>query len=136
MTLTDLFSSLGAKLANQRWAWGGARDDGTIVLRAWQDEIHLIDGRYRARLTHHKLFVNDPDNLGFVERLRHVQLIEDGAEAFVVICKATDPKKMPRSIESFNSDFVYSGREVIKDEAGDSWLVCRQKLDVSEIRSS
>ena len=76
MTLTDLFSSLGAKLANQRWAQGGARDDGTIVLRAWQDEIHLIDGRYRARLTYHKLFVNDPDNLGFVLRWFKVKIMQ------------------------------------------------------------
>jgi hypothetical protein len=99
LSLTEMFASLGAPLANQRWSWGAERqNDGAVFLRVWQDESRKLDGRRSVRLTANAFFAEKPDNLGNAERLRHVELIRSGRPAYLVMCVAVDPKVEPRTI--------------------------------------
>ena len=46
MSISGLFTLLGAPLANNRWSWGSQRaSDGAVFLRVWQDLKFDKDGR-------------------------------------------------------------------------------------------
>ena len=121
MSLTEFFKRIDAPLANSRWSWGGVRPDGAIVLRAWQDEVKRIDDVMYVRVTHHAAFEGDEDNLGFRERLKHVEAIQNGAPGFVVMCLAKDSRAVPRSIKSFNKSDVFVGGRLLEKD-GDFFL--------------
>jgi hypothetical protein len=71
MTLTGLFASLGAPLANQRWSWGAVRPtDGAVILRVWQDEGRKIDGAAFTQITFMGPSEASASNLGYAERLK------------------------------------------------------------------
>lgn len=79
MNLTELFAYLGARLANNRWSWGAVRQaDGAVFLRVWQDEWQRVDGLCAVRITDNRNFADVPDNLGYAERLRHIDLLRGG----------------------------------------------------------
>jgi hypothetical protein len=86
MSITTLFEKLGAPLANSRWSWGGVREDGSVVLRVWQNDARRMDGVPHVRLTHHAAFVGREDNLGYQERLQQLARARDGAPYFMVMC--------------------------------------------------
>ena len=130
MTITQLFDKLNAPLANKRWSWGSIRNfDGAVILRVWQDEKIKIDGRYFMRITHHKSYVGSEGNEGYKERNRHAGLVQNGSKCYMVMCIANDPKETPRKIQSFNSDDIFVGGEVVMRD-GDTWVEFADRIPI------
>lgn len=100
MTLTDLFGHLGAPLSHHRWSWGAVRpEDGAVFVRVWQDEQRRIDGAWFTQVTYCGFSNDNPSNLlGYMERLKHVELVRDGAPSYMVMCKARDIRASTREL--------------------------------------
>jgi len=135
MTNKAFFERLGAPLANPRWSWGAERkEDGTVFLRVWQDECKKIDGKFFMRLTANEYFEkNDPANLGYQERLRHIGLVENGAMAYMTICEAKDVSAIPRSVKKYNDKEVFLGGLLI-DRNGDKWLELKGRFPIKDVQ--
>lgn len=130
MSITALFEKLGAPLANSRWSWGGVREDGSVVLRVWQNETKRIGGRLHMRLTHQEIFVGREDNLGYQERNRHAEQIRAGARCYMVMCEPKSTQTEPREIKDFNEREVFVAGEVVEHE-GDLWAPLAARLDIN-----
>jgi hypothetical protein len=136
MTLSDLFAYLGAPLANMRWSWGAVRaTDSAVFLRVWQDEGQKIDGRYFTRISANAYFLaNEPKNLGYMERSRHIDLIRGGARSYMIMCRGRDIEGSPREIVGFDDSEVFVGGELIELE-GESWLQRVGRKPRAELRA-
>lgn len=125
MSLTSFFESIGAPLANSRWSWGAVRTDGTVVLRVWQDRTARRHGKFLVQVTHLEKYGDGRglDNLGYAERMKHVELIRKGARAYLVMCLAKDPSvhHAPREIKSFNSKELFVGGSLHAMD-GETWI--------------
>ena len=97
------------------------RPDGSVVLRAWQDQVFRKDNKTFIRLTKHSAFEDSPDNLGYKERIEHLKKVEGGSKCFLVMCRAVDTRNKPREIASFNSEDIFVGGELLSHE-GDQWI--------------
>lgn len=129
VSISELFDQVGAPLANIRWSWGGVRQDGAVVLRVWQNESRTINGRTHIQITHHQAFVGKEDDLGYQERLRHIEQIRTGAACYLVMCEPRSTQEVPRVIKQFNErEFFRAGDLVAED--GDYWapLVSREPI--------
>jgi len=135
MSLSALFNSLGAPLHNNRWSWGAIRkEDCAVFLRVWQDETKIFNDKRFMRITANEYFQNnDPNNLGYQERLSQIEQIRNGAKSYMIVCVAEDTNAIPRSITSFNSNEVFEGGELIT-EAGDVWLEFGKRLAVQLVK--
>lgn len=133
MSITSLFERLNAPLANSRWSWGGI-DPSTnrVFLRAWQDQTVLIGSARFVRLAHHSAYADDKDNLGYRERLRHLEAARGSHETYVVMCRARDPKSRPREIASHNDREVFRIGRII-DRDGDEWGEITGRVQVSAL---
>lgn len=132
MSLTDLFNKLDAPLANRRWSWGGTRKDGTVFLRVWQDRKKKIDGKWHMMVTHHAAYKDDPESLGYQERLRHVKAVKAGVPCYMVMCLAKCPEDRPRQIKSYDKKDVFLGGDCREFE-GDTWLELRERVSIKSI---
>lgn len=134
MTLSEFFEKLGAPLANVRWSWGSMRSDGTVVLRVWQDRTQKIDGVRYVQLTHLEKYGDGRgrDNLGYSERLSHVENIRAGAKTLLVMCSVEEPKASPRKIKSFNQSDVFVGGKVIEIDR-DTWIELADRVPIASI---
>ena len=134
MVLSKFFEKLGAPLANVRWSWGGVRPDGAVVLRVWQDRTVKHNDALYVQLTHLEKYGDDrgTDNLGYSERLKHVQLLRRGAKSYLVMCLAKDPNTSPRAIKSFNRDDVFVGGRLTEIN-GDTWIELADRVPVKSI---
>lgn len=132
MPISEFFKSLGARLVNIQWSWGSISPDGTVFLRAWQDECFVRDRKTFIRLVNHAAYADDRSNLGYPERLRHLAAINNGAEAYVVMLKAVDPAAQPRAIASYNDRDVFRLGEIINSE-GDQWGELAARVPASSI---
>lgn len=121
MSIRQLFERIGAPLANNRWSWGAVRRDGAVVLRVWQNENKRINGRTHIQLTHHEFFVGNERDLGFQERLRHIEKIRNGATCYMVMCEPRDPKEVPCVIKKFNARELFIAGGIVELE-GDLWV--------------
>ncbi|MFK4794239.1 hypothetical protein [Sphingobium sp. ZW T5_29] len=127
------FTSLNAPLRNSRWSWGAEREDGVIILRVWQDQRRAVDGRYFVRLTHHEAYADDPDNLGYRERVGHVERIRGGATAYAVMCTPRDKEARPRKVGSFDRrELIVIGE--LMDIDGNVWGEIAHRLPVSKVK--
>jgi hypothetical protein len=134
MTITDFFSSLGAPLTNQRWSWGAVRpSDGTVFLRVWQDEERKVGGAWFTKITFTEFFKSNPGNLGYLERLKHVDLLRAGARSGMVMCKARDVHASVRTVASFDRNDMFEGGRLVEIE-GDCWLERAARRPVSNFR--
>ena len=135
MSQKGLFERLGAPLVNARWSWGAIRaTDRAVFLRVWQDEIRRIDARLFMRITANEYFQNnDPTNLGWQERLRHVALLRAGAVSYMIMCVARDVNAIPREVQSFNRDELFQGGQLI-DLDGDTWLELGGRVRVRDVQ--
>jgi len=134
VALSELFASLGAPLANQRWSWGSVRkSDSAVFLRVWQDEGRKVGGRWLTQVSFNEFFKRDPSNLGYVERLKHLELIRNGSLSYMIMCLARDPEANPRSVKSFDRDTVFVGGQ-IEEIDGDMWLERADRLPVGQVR--
>jgi len=115
-----IFERVGAPLHNIMWSWGAMRADGTVFLRAWQDETRDVDGLRYVRLVNHGAYQTDGDNLGYRERLTHLAALHAGGTGYVIICRAKDTSAQPRSIASVNGQDAFR-LGAIKLIDGDEW---------------
>lgn len=122
MTLPDLFAYLGAPLANPRWSWGAVRPaDGAVFLRVWQDEQRKIAGAGFSQVTFDHFFNDNPSNLGYIERLKHVERVRNGASSYLLMCLARDVHASPREVASFDRNDIFVGGRLVEAE-GNYWL--------------
>ena len=133
MNMSDLFKRVGAPLKNTRWSWGAVSENGDVFLRIWSDQFRQADDKRVVRVTHHAAFANDPENLGYKERLEHVALIAGGARSFCFLCKAIDPNAHPRRLASFDERTLFVGGILIQ-ESEDSWLEVTQRIKIGELK--
>jgi hypothetical protein len=106
MTMKELFETLGAPLNNFRWSWGAVRErDGVVFLRVWQHQVRMHNGSRLVELTRG----DAPLKLGRRERLKHIDLIHNGARCYLIMCVAENPSATPRSVRSFNAREVFLG---------------------------
>jgi hypothetical protein len=136
MTLSDLFAYLGAPLTNMRWSWGSVREtDEAVFLRVWQDEGGKIDGRYFTRISSNTYYMaNEPTNLGYMERLRHIELIRRGAKSYMIMCRGREIEGSPTEIVGFDDNELFVGGELIEID-GESWLQRVGRQTRAELRS-
>jgi hypothetical protein len=134
MSLSTFFTKLGAPLANVRWSWGSVRPDGSVVLRVWQDRTKKFDDKLCVQLTHLEKYGDGrgADNLGYSERLEHLQLIRNGAKAILVMCLAKDPTASPREILSFNKEDVFIGGS-LRNVDGDTWIELASRVPIKSV---
>ncbi len=121
MSRSKLFEKLGAPLRNPRWSWGAVSESGDVYLAVWTDQFRRMKEKNFVRLTHNKISGNKPRNLGYLERLEHVALIEKGAKSYCVLCTVKDESETPRRMQDFNRKELLVGGELIKYD-GDWWL--------------
>lgn len=131
MSITAMFERLGAPLNNSRWSWGGVRQDGSVVLRVWQNEAKRIEGKMYIQLTHYAEFVGKEDNYGYQERLRHVSQIHSGARCYMVMCESQKPISVPRKIKGFDKDVLIAGG--IIEHKGDWWVPIADRKSVAQV---
>ena len=133
MSISSLFAKLGAALHNPRWSWGAVRaSDGAVFLRVWQDR-KVVNNRIPVMMiTHHEKFADDSENLGYQERLKHVELIRLGAKCYMVMCVAENPSASPRNIKSFNDKEVFIGGDLCEMD-GDTWVKVKERVPISDI---
>ena len=133
MSISEYFRRLGAPLVNHMWSWGAMRaPDGAVFLRVWQDRERKIDGRWYTMLTHREKFAADPGNLGWQERLRHVERLREGARCYLVICEAKDVDASPRSIRSFNDQELFVGGKLVEIDS-DWWIERAGRVTAREL---
>jgi len=136
MSMSEYFRRLGAPLVNHMWSWGAVRaSDGAVFLRVWQDREQKIDGRWYTMLTHHEKFEDDPGNLGWQERLSHVELVRQGAKCYLVMCEAKDVSASPRSVRSFNDRELFIGGKCVEID-GDWWIERVGRLPAREVMAT
>jgi hypothetical protein len=112
MNLTNFFKEIDAPLKNSRWSWGSVREDGSIVLRVWQDRKIKHKGSLYMQLSHQEKYGGSSDNLGYRERLEHIRLIQSGKKCYMVMCLAKNTKSTPREIKSFNRSDLFLGGDL------------------------
>ncbi len=133
MTQTELFKKLGAPLASVGRSWGAIRpSDGAVFLRVWQDRKQKLDGCWYMRLTDREADRHETTSFGLQERLKHVELVRQGAPCYLVMCLAKDPDATPRETQSFNSREVFVGGEVVEIE-GDFWVQIAERVSIRSV---
>ena len=130
---TQHFRNLGAPLKNARWSWGAQRADGTVILRAWDDEIEVKDGKRHIRLTNRRVYDGGP-HPGYRERLRHIDAIRRGADGYVVVCHAKDRTPGNRRLQSFD-DRTLMPIASIRERAGDHWAELGEGIPAKQLPS-
>lgn len=113
LTITKFFEDLGAPLTNQQWSWGAVRDDGTVFLRVFDDEVTSNDtGTYALlispehRESHH----------GMLERMQQLERVRAGALCYLIVLTAVEAMSRPRKILYFNHhELLIAGNIVERD---------------------
>jgi hypothetical protein len=121
MSLSGFFEHLGAPLNNIRWSWGSQRArDGAVFLRVWSDHQRREgDGRRYMMLDSS---TPGPDrvrtnNLGYEERLHHIEAIRAGALSYMIVCDPNEPYGVPkRTIRNFDERTLLVGGPVVQIE--------------------
>ncbi len=132
MSLTGLFKKIDAPLANQRWSWGSTRPDGSVVLRVWQDRKEKINDKWHMMVAHHEWYTDNEKNLGYQERLAHIEAIKSGAKCYMVMCLAKDPEASPRTIKSFNGKDIFVGGNIIEHN-GNTYIELADRHAINKI---
>ena len=92
---------LGANLRNSRWSWGAVDPiTNRIFLRVWKDKI-------KKHKNGERIVVGNKNRVGrsngHIERMRHLELIKNGAESYGVVCIDNNPSpEKNRVISSFD----------------------------------
>jgi len=135
MSITNFFGRLGAPLKNPMWSWGSEAPSGVIFLRVWQNEIEFIDGKLCVRLTDRHLF-EGKKNLGYNERLSHIERIRQGAPVYCVFCEmksqptGDESKQLQKfAIKTFIKTHLFPGTHLVEHD-GEVWLEFGPRLPV------
>ena len=103
-----------------------------VFLRAWQDQTLIKEGKRYVRLAHHSRYAENLENLGYRERVRHLDTLRNSHSGYVVMCKAKDPLAKPRAIGSFNEREVFQIGEIVEFD-GDDWGEVKGRIPVREL---
>jgi hypothetical protein len=103
-----------------------------VFLRVWQDRTRKYEGRLYVKATHTQNFINDVDNLGHQERLRHFERIRQGAPCYLVMCQAEDDVSEVRKVKDFDEDYVRPGGELLELD-GDWWIELLPRVAVQKV---
>lgn len=127
----DAFARRGVKLHNERWSWGGVRDDGTLVLQVWADDFKKDDsGLWVVQIGYPD--GDDPSvtnyersRPGSRERERQIEEIKAGSRTDVelLVGHAVDPKASPRQTEGIDAGRVGIGGRLV-EIGGGAWIEC------------
>lgn len=109
MMISKFFSLLGAPLKNTRWSWGAVRHDGTVILKAAQQDFQ------RDLLWVANVLPNDSD-LGDTERLEHTKLAMRGARCYAVSCEVVQDKNGVDKVASFGRDQLLQIGEFFEED--------------------
>ena len=112
MSISEFFKRLGAPLHNIVWSWGAVAEDGTVILRCWSHEVRIVEEKYQY------IVLDDAYSRragGYSERVRHLQLISDKAEARIVIVTHVDAKNPQGKIGHFNSGALMKVTRLFKE---------------------
>lgn len=121
MTMTEFFRDvLQAPLRNHRQSWGAVAEDGRIVfLRAWTDRVETIQGRKCVQVLRPGW---QPTRFGYGERERHLELVRQGAECFVVMCDPVSPTDTAsRAVKCCHMHAMFRGGALVED-GGVLWM--------------
>lgn len=135
----EIFEYLGAPLKNQRTSWGSIRPDGTIFLRVWIDERMKVGEKFHWQLTKYRCFLQDKrNNVGWKERLEHIELINKGAQCYLVVVNPTkDPKVIAdcadRELGLPMQDRGYKVENLYKDNEGDYWAEVSEPIEYEDM---
>lgn len=132
MNITELFKKVGAPLNNHVWSWGAVRHDGAVFLRVWQDKKTKIDDKWCMLLDDHNMHGHEKNNLGYNERVEHVELIKDGAQCYMVMCLAEDVAAARRDIRSFNRNDIFVGGKLI-EKGGNVFIELVDRVPVKDV---
>jgi hypothetical protein len=136
-SITDYFRRLNAPLLNSRWSWGSVREeDQALFLRVWGDQSITQGASRYYRLTAYSAFESKPKDRGWLERQRHLAMLQDTnrkAPTYMVICTAKDTASEPRAIADFDPNTLFEGGELIQ-HAGDWWLEARTRVEAYDAR--
>ena len=116
MSLSRLFVQLGAPLKNIRWSWGARRArDGVVFLRVWSDHKHRNEHQLYVMVDSHTPTIGrgPGKNLGYEERVRHIEAIRRGADCYMVVCDPDGPHGTQRGVRAFNSETLLVGGGVV-----------------------
>lgn len=135
MSQSAFFNKLGAPLKNIQWSWGSVNmDKKTVYMKVWQDEIKQFGDK------HFCLIVKDvnsyaPSNLGFKERMQHIEMIKSGYACYLIMCHYTGDIKNKKRISKVNELSVFKGGEIIEAE-GSIWIEYAGRVPVSSLGDS
>jgi hypothetical protein len=134
VSLSRFFASMGAPLKNVRWSWGAQRADGSVFLREWDVHRFTTHGKEYVTVAH-SMRPALPREHGWRERAKHIQSIKNGAPCFLVMCSAKDFTASPREIESFDTEYLLVGGDVIVND-GRTYVEVVGRKSVSDFLSS
>ncbi len=107
--ISDLLNYLSAPRHNTIWSWGSVRQvDGAVFLLVWTDEVKSIEGKIYTGV-----LGPSGHGPGYNERIKHVEMIRDGAPSYLIYCTARDVKADPRAIGHFNNRTLFRGGSIL-----------------------
>ena len=113
MSISEFFQRLGAPLHNIVWSWGAVAEDGTVILRCWMHELRKVDGKYQHEVL--DLAYRNLNAPGYLERLNHIRLINDGANVRIVTVTDVDPINPQGNIRYYNSNALMIGTRIFTE---------------------
>lgn len=91
-------------------------------------------GRQCVQLTHLQKYEHDPKNLGYNERLAHVEAIQQGAPCLLVLCDSVDPEASTRQIKKITRDPLYRGGLLVQHDH-DWWIEVGEDVRLATLLS-
>ncbi len=109
MSISSLFTRIGAPLCNSRQSWGARRaSDGAVILRVWQD-LKFIDEAHCIYIMLSGIQNAQRLPFGAKERMQHITRIRARAPCFLVMCEAKDAEISERQIKDFDERLFVGG---------------------------
>lgn len=93
---TGLFKFIGFPLNNVRTDWG-AQVNNTIVLRVWNNQRDIIDGKKYIEVLNE---TGVSKSVGLAQRRKHIEAVINGADCFISIVTCVDASEDVWSIKS------------------------------------
>lgn len=128
-SITSFFRSLGAPLVNSRWSWGASNDD-YIILRVWRDETVTVDGKMRSLVYNPQEDI--ADKMGQRERQKHLDAVATGKPCYLIMCTANRHDALTRKIQSFDTNRIFIGGNLIANENGSKSIEISAPIKVME----
>lgn len=116
--ITDHYAKLGAKMGGV-YGWGAVREDeGTVFLSVWMNEGKTIGGK-----SYYMVLRGNPVKItnGLRERVRHLDLIRQGAACYLTLCRPVNENADEKRIKTFDGAYLWRAGE-LKEHDGDLYI--------------